>query len=118
MARHSACACVSGGVRGRASSRRAARSAIGSGARVKPPPPTRPQDHAAEALRVVLAQSRQRLDDLALTHLAGVGEALDRDGLGGQEQQRLDRASEVVHDGTTVIGPNGTSCSHFASPAL
>ena len=76
------------------------------------------QHDAAEALGVVLAQARQRLDDLALAHLAGVGEPLHGDRLGRQEEQRLDRASEVVHDGTTVIGPNGISCSHFASPAL
>ena len=51
----SACACVSGGVRGRASSRRAACSATGSVASVKPPADLA-QDHAAAALRVVLAQ--------------------------------------------------------------
>ena len=55
------------------------------------------QHHPAIALGVVLAQPRQRLDDLALGHLAGVGEALDRDRLGREEQQRLDRTREVVH---------------------
>ena len=33
-------------------------------------------------------------------------------------EQLIDHARQVVHDGTTVIGPNGTSCSQFASPAL
>jgi hypothetical protein len=41
MARHSAWAWVSGGVRGRARSRLAARSATGSVARVKPPATSR-----------------------------------------------------------------------------
>ena len=48
----------------------------------------------------------------------GYSQALDGHRLGRQEQQGLDRPGQVVHDGTTVIGPNGTSCSHFASPAL
>ena len=77
-----------------------------------------PQHDAAEALGVVLAHPGERLDDLALAHLAGVREAVHRHRLRREEQQRLDRAHEVVHEGTTVIGPNGTSCSHLASPAL
>ena len=78
-----------------------------------------PQHYAAVALGVVLAQAGERLDDLALGDVGGVGEPLDGDGLGREEQERLDDAGELVHEaGTTVIGPKGTSCSHFASPAL
>ena len=76
------------------------------------------QDHAAVALGVVLAQACERLDDLALAHLAGVGQPVDRHGLGREEEQRLDGPCKIVHDDTTVIGPKGTSCSHLASPAL
>ena len=86
------------------------------------------QHHPAKALGVVLAQPRDRLHDLALRDLGGLGQALGGHRLGREEQQRLDGAGQVVHEatstpavaaaGTTVIGPNGTSCSQRASPAL
>src|SRR5918992_3110673 len=77
------------------------------------------QHHPAVALGVVLAQPGERLDDLALGHLGGVGQALDRDRLRREEEERLDGSRQIIHEfGTTVMGPNGTSCSHFASPAL
>ena len=117
MPRHSACAWVSGGVRGLASSRAGRvlghrvggqREAAGHLA----------EDHAAEALGVVLAQPRERLEDLALARLAGVGEPLQRDGLGGEEEQRLGYAGEVVHPALMVIGPKVSFWSQSASPAL
>ena len=47
------------------------------------------QHHAAEALRVVLAQPRQRLDDLALGDLARVGQ------VGGRAAAPGDRNSSA-----------------------
>ena len=55
------------------------------------------QHDAAVALGVVLAQPRERLDDLALGHLARVGEVGGGERVGRQEQQRLDDPGELVH---------------------
>ena len=68
------------------------------------------QDDAAPALGVVLAQPRERLDDLALAHLAGLGHLGGRERLRRQEQQRLDDARQLVHCAVTVIGPKFSSC--------
>ena len=64
------------------------------------------QHYPAVALGVVLTQPGQRLHHLALGDLAGVGQALHRHRLRGQEQQRLDGPGQVVHDAArTMIGP-------------
>src|SRR4051794_41887729 len=65
-----------------------------------------------------LRQFGDRLLDGFLARLHGIRELVHRDGLRRQEQQRLDLAGEGAHDARTVIGPNGTSCSHAASPFL
>ena len=84
-------------MRGRASSRRAASSASGCEASAKPPADLAQHD-AAAAERV--AQLAQRLRDVVLGGLQRVGQLVDRDGLGREEQQRLDQAREAGHDGT------------------
>ena len=57
-------------------------------------------------------------EPVSLDDLRGVGELVDRDRLGREEQQRLERAGERAHAacsraGTavarTVMGPNGSS---------
>ena len=60
------------------------------------------QHDAAAAERV--AQLAQRLRDVVLGGLQRVGELVDRDGLGREEQQRLDQAGEAGHDGTVRDG--------------
>ena len=76
------------------------------------------QHDAAPALGVVLAQPRERLDDLALADLARLGHLGGRQRVGGQEEQRLDDARELVHCAITVIGPKFSSCCQAASPDL
>ena len=84
------------------------------------------QDDAAVALGVVLAQAVERLDDLVLGLLAGLGEVVERHRVGRQEEQRLDDPREVLHAGLLahalpaliVIGPKVSDCSQSASPAL
>ena len=63
--------------------------------------------------------------DLVLLDAQRVGELLDRDRVGREEQQRLELALQV-HQATagtaesarTVIGPNDSPCSQSASPRL
>ena len=107
------CAGVSALGRGRASSRRAAGSASAHERSVQPPA-TRCQLDPVTVER--LAQLRQRRGHLVLPRVRGRAQVLDRDGLGGEEEQRLDRARERAHARDTVIGPNGSACCQPASP--
>ena len=77
MARHSAWAWVSGGVRG--PRQQPPRGALGHGVGGQREAAGHlAQDDAPVALGVVLAQARQRLEHLALGRLAGVGQPLQR----------------------------------------
>ncbi len=83
-----------------------------------------PQHDAAAVER-----QRQRVQaraHLVLLDAQRVGELLDRHRVGGEEEQRLELALDHAtaaaipppDSGRTVIGPNGSSCSHAASPRL
>ena len=62
----------------------------------------------------------------ALARLQRVRQLLERDRLGREEEKRLDLARERAHatalplraSARIVIGPNGSGCSHAASPRL
>ena len=63
--------------------------------------------------------------DRALARLQRVRQLLERDRLGREEEKRLDLARERAHatalpcaSARIVIGPNGSGCSHAASPRL
>ena len=77
------------------------------------------------------AQLLEGRHDVLLVGDRGRRQVRDRHGVAGEEQQRLDRAGERAHaaasrtsstpgtsDRATVIAPNGSSCSHAASPRL
>src|SRR5438067_2050290 len=80
-----------------------------------------PGDLTQDEPAVALAQFGERGLDLAGLNVTRLGQVLDRDGFVRQEEQGFDDASELGHARTgvvIVIGPNGTSCSHTASPCL
>ncbi len=91
-----------------------------------------PLEHEAAAVQRALERD-QRVRHGLLGGLQRVRELLDADRLGREEQQRLDPRGERerrVHAASTsctagaglvtwtVISPNGSSCSHEASPRL
>ena len=82
------------------------------------PPATLRKTTPAQALGVVLAKPLQRLHDLVLAHLAGLGQIGGRDRVRGEEQQRLDYPGQLVHTALTLIGPKGSDWDQAASPAL
>ena len=82
--------------------------------------------HDAAPAEAVL-ELAQRLDDVLLLGLQRVGQLVDRHRVGREEEQRLDQPREPGHDASlsaaawealTMISPNGSSCSHSASPRL
>src|SRR6185436_17525751 len=79
------------------------------------------QDDPAPALGEVLAEEAERLLDLPLARLAGLGQVAGADRLRREEEQRLDRACEVAHASASrliLIGPKASLCSQLASPVL
>ena len=128
MASVSACAGVSGGVRGLASRRRAAGSVSGVVASVKPPGELA-QHEAALARRVGGAQLVERLGQLAGVAFGRRGQVRGAHGLAGEEEQRLEGAGERAHDAAAsrvgtcamavmAMSPNGSSWRQLASPCL
>ncbi len=85
------------------------------------------QPDAAQARRVLLCQQRERRFGRVGVRLRRVGELLDAERIGRQEQQRLERARELAHPATattaseearTAISPKLSRCSQSASPRL
>ena len=78
--------------------------------------------HEPAAVEVGLELLRG-LRDRLLRGLQRVGELLDRHRVGREEQQRLEpggerHAAASARSAWTVISPNGSACSHAASPRL
>jgi segregation and condensation protein B len=82
---------------------------------------------AAFARRVGRAQLVQGLGQLLRVAFGRLGQVIGAHRLAGEEEQRLERAGQRGHAATsaagvtpaaTVIGPNGSSCCHSASPRL
>src|SRR6185437_10788858 len=80
------------------------------------------QGQPALPLGEVFAQQLDRLGDLALGRLGRLREVADRDRVRREEEQRFDRAREVVHAAATPlprstrIGPKFSDCSQVTSP--
>src|SRR3954447_15324580 len=128
MASASACAGVSGGVRGLASSPPAASSAPGSGGGGPPPaaspqPPAGARAQPAAAPRQPLAELAQSRHHVLDRGVARLRELAHRHRLGREEEQRLDDPRQLAHatrsaTGAIVISPNGSSWLQVASPCL
>ena len=131
MASVSACAGVSGGVRGRARSRRAATSA--SGCDDEHPTTGQLAHHEATALELVmLSQPLEPGHDLVELGAGGVGQGFGGHRVAGEEEQGLECALELGAGGAhalslacaavwaawIVISPNGSSWFHVSSPCL
>ena len=128
MASVSACAGVSGGVRGLASRRRAAGSVSGVGGQ-REAARELAQHEPALAGRVGRAQLLQRLGQLLGVAFGRRGQVVGAHRLAGEEEQRLERAGQRAHDAAAsrpgtwamvliAMSPNGSSWRQVASPCL